>query len=124
MFVHVGSLAAPDLGGDLSTQTRGVLERARAALARAGSSLDRAVSVLVFLKSASDFQAMNAVYAGCWPGDYPTRTTVVTQPIARGALVEMSFVAADASAGREIVHPSDWLRSPSPYSYAIRSDDT
>jgi 2-iminobutanoate/2-iminopropanoate deaminase len=124
MFVHVGSLAPPDLTGDVSTQTRGVLERARESLQRAGSSLDRALSITVFLEAASDFQAMNAVYAAFWDGDYPTRTTVVTSPVTRGALVEMSIVAADGNAGREIVHPTDWLRSPSPYSYAIRSDDT
>lgn len=124
MFVHVGSLASADLSGDVSAQTRGVLERARAVLERAGSSLDRALSITVFLKSASDFQPMNAAYAPFWGGDYPTRTTVVTQPVTRGALVQMSIVAAGANAGREVVHPSDWLRSPSPYSYAIRSDDT
>ena len=124
MFVHVGSLAPPDLSGDISTQTRGVLERARESLQRAGSSLDRALSVTVFLESASAFPAMNAAYAGFWDGDYPTRTTVVTRPVTRGALVEMSIVAAGGNADRQIVHPSGWLRSPSPYSYAIRSDDT
>jgi 2-iminobutanoate/2-iminopropanoate deaminase len=124
MFVHVGSLAPPDLSGDVSTQTRGVLERARESLHRAGSSLDRALSITVFLESASDFQAMNAAYAAFWDGDYPTRTTVVTRLVTRGALVEISIVAAGGNTGREIVHPSDWLRSPSPYSYAIRSGDT
>jgi 2-iminobutanoate/2-iminopropanoate deaminase len=100
-----------------------VLERARATLQRAGSSLEQALSITVFLQSASDFQAMNAVYAGFWSNDYPTRTTVVTPPVT-GALVEMSIVAAPARAERQVVHPSDWLKSPSPYSYAIRSGDT
>ena len=124
MFVHVGSIASPDLGGDISTQTRGVLERARSVLERAGSSLDQALSITVFLKSASAFQAMNTVYAGFWSKDYPTRTTIVTEPVTPGALIEMSIVAAAAGADREVIHPSDWLRSPSPYSYAIRSGAT
>ena len=124
MFVHLGSLAPPDPRGGAGAQTRSVLERADAALRRAGSSLDRALSITVFLRSGSDFQAMNAAYATFWAGDYPTRTTVVTEPVSRGALVEMSIVAAGPGGEREIVHPSDWIRSPSPYSYAIRSGET
>src|SRR4029453_10262095 len=124
MFVHVGSIASPDLSGDISTQTRGALERARGVLERAGSSLDQALSVTVFLKSASAFQATNTGYAGFWSKDYPTRTTIATEPVTRGALIEMSIVAATAGADREVIHPSDWLRSPSPYSYAIRSGAT
>jgi enamine deaminase RidA (YjgF/YER057c/UK114 family) len=124
MFVHVGSIPSPDLSGDISTQTRGVLERARGVLERAGSSLDQALSITVFLKSASAFQPMNAVYAGFWSKDYPTRTTIATEPVTPGALIEMSIVAATAGADREVIHPSDWLRSPSPYSYAIRSGAT
>ncbi len=124
MFVYLGGISSPDVTGDVSIQTRAVLERARAALERAGSSLGQALSVTVFLKSAGDFQAMNDVYAGFWARDYPTRTTVVTEPVASGTLVAMSVVAAAAGGEREVVHPSDWLRSPSPYSYAIKSGDT
>jgi enamine deaminase RidA (YjgF/YER057c/UK114 family) len=123
MFLYLGSMAPPDVQGDVAAQTRAVLERARTALQRAGSSLDQALSVTVFLKSAADFQAMNNAYAGFWSGDYPARTTVVTRP-STGALVEMSVVAAARGADREVIHPSDWLRSPSPYSYAIKCDDT
>ena len=124
MFVYLGGISAPDARGDISVQTRVVLERARSSLERAGSSLGQALSVLVSLQSAADFQAMNGVYAGFWAKDYPARTTIVTEPVAPGALVAMSIVAAAAGADREVVHPSDWLRSPSPYSYAIKSGDT
>ena len=124
MFVYVGGLSSADVSGDVSSQTRGVLERARVLLQRAGSSLEQALSITVFLKSASDFQAMNAAYSAFWPAEYPTRTTVVTDPLTPGAQVEMSIVAAPAGANRDVVHPGDWLRSPSPYSYAIRSGDT
>jgi len=124
MFVYAGSLAPPDVNGDVSSQTRGVLERARTMLQRAGSSLDQVLSVTVFLKSAAGFQTMNAAYSPFWSKDYPTRTTVVVPPVTRGALVEMSFVAAPSTADRDVIHPADWLRSPSPYSYAIRSGDT
>ena len=124
MFVHTGSLSAPDTSGDLPSQTRGVLQRARESLERAGTSLDRSLSVTVFLTAASDFQAMNAVYSGFWSKDFPTRTTVVVPLTSPGATIEMSFVAAMPGADRDVIHPEDWLRSPSPYSYAIRSGDT
>jgi 2-iminobutanoate/2-iminopropanoate deaminase len=124
MFVYTGNLAPPDSHTDLPSQTRAVLERARAMLERADTSLDRTLSVTVFLKAASDFQAMNAVYSEFWSKDFPTRTTVVVPPTTPGAMVEMSLVAAVPGADREVIHPSHWLRSPSPYSYAIRSGDT
>lgn len=124
MFVYVGALAATDLRGDVASQTRGALERARAVLQRGGSSLDQALAITVFLKSASDFQAMNDAYAQYWSKEYPTRTTVVTEPSTRGALVELSLVAATDGADRQVIHPADWKRSPSPYSYAIKSGDT
>ena len=107
-----------------AAQTRSVIERARAALAAAGSSLDQVVAVMVYLKSAADFPAMNAVYGTFWPENPPTRTTIVTELATPGAVVEMSMVAVPAGAERTVVHPAGWLRSPSPYSYAIKSGDT
>src|SRR5262245_24755860 len=92
-FVYVsGTLAQDDAvsvvgAGDVGAQTRRVLERHRAVLAAAGSSLEQALSVTVYLKSASDFQAMNDVYRTFWPKDPPTRTTIITNLVLAGALV-------------------------------------
>ena len=63
--------------GDIKGQTRHTIERLRTVLTAAGSSLDQVVAVTVYLKSASDFAAMNEVYSGFWTKDPPTRTTVV-----------------------------------------------
>src|SRR4051812_28830192 len=49
--------------GDVKTQTERTLKNLSAVLTAAGTSLDRAVKVTVFLKNISDFQAMNEVYA-------------------------------------------------------------
>ncbi len=114
----------PTVGGDVPTQTRNILEQVQRSLASAGSSLDRVVSVLVFIRSASDFGAMNEAYRTFWKGDFPTRTTVVVDLSSDDAVVEMSVVAAGAGADRTIVHPRDWVQSPSPYSYALRTGDT
>jgi 2-iminobutanoate/2-iminopropanoate deaminase len=123
-FVYLSSTGPePGSAADVGAQTRSVLERARTTLVAAGSSLEQVVAVMVYLKSAADFPAMNAAYGVFWPDAPPTRTTIVTELATPGALVEMSIVAVPAGAERTIVHPAGWLRSPSPYSYAIKSGD-
>jgi 2-iminobutanoate/2-iminopropanoate deaminase len=123
-FLYLSGVSASDAQGDVGAATRGVLERARSALGAAGSSLDQAVSILVLIRSASDFQAMNDAYRAFWTRDFPTRTTLVTELPTPGTLVEMTIVAAGAGGERVVVHPHDWAVSPSPYSYAIKSGDT
>jgi reactive intermediate/imine deaminase len=110
--------------GDVSAQTRRVIERTSEILAAAGSSLGQVVSVTVFLKSQSDFAAMNDAYRTFWPVDPPARTTVVTDLVLPEGLVEMSMVAVPTGAERKVIHPDQWTKSPSPYSYGIRTGDT
>jgi reactive intermediate/imine deaminase len=125
-----GSLATDAQGqvikGDIKAQTRQVLENHAATLKAAGSSLANAASVMVYLRSASDFAGMNEVYRTYWPKDPPARTTViVTAPfVLPDGLVEISMVAVPAGGERIVVHPSDWIQSPNPYSYGIKSGNT
>jgi enamine deaminase RidA (YjgF/YER057c/UK114 family) len=123
-LTYLSGMGPRDTRGDIAAQTRGVIERARAALAASGSSLEQVAAVMVYLRAASDFQAMNGAYAAFWPKDPPTRTTIVTDLATPDALVEMSMIAVPAGAERTVIHPADWLRSPSPYSYGIKSGDT
>jgi reactive intermediate/imine deaminase len=122
----IGTDAAGVVKGDVKAQTKQTLDNIAATLKAAGSSMANAASVLVYLRSASDFVAMNEVYATYWPKDPPARTTViVTQPLALPeGLVEISMVAVPAGGERVVVHPSDWIRSPNPYSYGIKSGNT
>ena len=122
-FLYVGGIT-PAARGSVPVETRSVLEQLRSALADAGSSLDGVVSVLVFLRAASDFQAMNDAYRAFWASDFPTRTTIVCELPTPGVMVEMSAVAVRTGAERVVVHPRDWVASPSPYSYAMKSADT
>ncbi len=116
-----GNIAPKD---DVRGQTKAVIERLGAVLTAAGSSLDQVVAVTVYLKSASDFAAMNEVYSGFWTKDPPTRTTVVAEFVRPEALVEISMIAVPTGAERVVIHPASWIKSPSPYSYAIRTGDT
>jgi reactive intermediate/imine deaminase len=112
------------IDGDVKQQTRRVLERLSVVLAEAGSSIGNAASVTVYLRRPADFASMNEVYRTFWPENPPARTTVAADLELPGALVAVSAVGIRNRAERNIVHPADWVRSPSPYSYAIKSGDT
>jgi reactive intermediate/imine deaminase len=127
-FIYVsGTLGMDDegrlAGGDVKAQTRQVLENIAGVLKAAGSGLEHAVAVNVYLARAADFQAMNEVYRTYWAASPPVRTTVVTG-LLMDALVEMSMIAVPAGGERVVVHPGGWDRSPNPYSYGIRSGNT
>ena len=116
-----GTLSAE---GDILAQTRKVLEDMSGVLQKSGSSLANVASVHVYLTKAEDFPAMNEVYRTFWPKDPPVRTTIVSDLVIPGALVEMSMVAIPSGGERAVIHPPDWIKSPNPYSYGIRSGDT
>jgi reactive intermediate/imine deaminase len=123
-----GTLAQDDAGavvgtGDVAAQTRRTLERMGRVLSAAGSSLEDVVSVTVYLTSSSDFQAMTDAYRKFWPNDPPTRTTVITSLVLPDALIEITMIAVPTGAERAVIHPAGWMKSPNPYSYAIRTGD-
>lgn len=127
-FVFASGVSAADskapAPGDIRSQTRRALETLDARLRAAGSSLERAASVNVYLKDAADFAAMNEVYRGFWAKDPPVRTSIVAGGGHPDALVEIAAVAIPDGGERRVVHPADWLPSPNPYSYGILSGDT
>lgn len=112
--------------GGIKEQTQQALDNIATTLTKAGSSLANAASVIVYLRSAADFAAMNEVYRSRWPKDPPARTTVVvTAPLALPeALIEVSMVAIPTGGERIVVNPQEWLASPNPYSYGIKSGNT
>lgn len=130
-FVYVaGSVGTDSAGaiakGDVKAQTKQTLQNIDAILKKGGSSLANAASIMVYMRNASDFPAMNEAYAAMFAKDPPTRTTVViNQAFANAdALVEIAAVGIANGAERMAVHPSDWVRSPAPYNYGIKSGDT
>jgi len=80
--------------GGIAAQTRQVLENLRAVLEAAGASMDSVVKATVFLKTMSDFGAMNEVYAEYFAASKPARSTVAVAELPRGALVEIDLCAA------------------------------
>ena len=130
-FIYVAGTLGTDASGalakgDVKAQTKQTLENISATLKAGGATLANAASVLVYLRNAGDFAAMNEVYSTFFPKDPPARTTVmVPQPLANAdGLVEISMVVIPPGGERRVVHPSDWIKSPSPYSYGIKSGNT
>ena len=79
--------------GDITVQTRRVLENLKAVVEAAGSSLERVVKATVFLKNIDDFAAMNEVYAEYLDQSKPARSTVAVADLPRGALIEIDLIA-------------------------------
>jgi reactive intermediate/imine deaminase len=112
--------------GDIKAQTKQTLDNIAATLKAGGSSLANATSVMVYLRNVGDFAAMNEVYSTYWTKDLPARTTVIVpQPLANAdGLIEIAMVAVPNGGERVVVHPSDWIKSPNPYSYGIKTGNT
>ena len=81
------------VGEDVQAQTHQVFKNLQAVLESAGASLANVVKTTVFLAHMSDFQAMNAVYAGYFTGIAPARSTIAVLELPRKALVEIECVA-------------------------------
>jgi reactive intermediate/imine deaminase len=121
-LIYVAGQIVPQ--GDIRAQTKAVIESMSQVLQKAGSSLANVASVHVYLTKAEDFAAMNEVYRTFWVKDPPVRTTIVSDLVLPDGLVEMAMVAVPNGGERVVIHPSDWTKSPNPYSYGIRSGDT
>ena len=79
----------------IEAQTRQVMENLKRVLAGCKLTLKNVVAARVFLTHfGRDYEAMNRAYAGYFAGDKrPARTCVGVTALARGALVEIDFIA-------------------------------
>ena len=79
--------------GDVATQTERVLQNLAGILKAAGSSFQQVVKCSVFLKSMSDFAAMNEVYGRYFNQAPPARSTVEVSRLPKDVLVEIDIIA-------------------------------
>lgn len=80
--------------GDVKVQAERVLENIKAVLEAAGSGLDKALKVSVYLKDINDFQAMNEVYGRYFTTTPPARTAVEVARLPRDVRIEIDCIAA------------------------------
>ena len=79
--------------GDVTHETRVILQNMKTILEGCGASLADVVKCSVFLADGADFAAMNEVYAEFFGASKPARGTVVTLFAVAGITVEIDCMA-------------------------------
>jgi reactive intermediate/imine deaminase len=80
-------------GAAIDVQTEQALENVQAVLEAAGSGLDQALKVTVFLADIDDFEMMNEAYGSFFDGDPPARSAIGVDALPAGVGVEIEAVA-------------------------------
>jgi reactive intermediate/imine deaminase len=78
--------------GDMEAQVRRVFENLKALAAAAGSDLDHAVRVTVYLTDLQHFALVNRVMAEYFSQPYPARAALGVAALPRGAGVEIDAI--------------------------------
>lgn len=81
------------MDGSVGEQTRICMNNLSAVLEAAGSALEHAVKVTIFLVDIEDFAEVNEAYANFFDSDPPARATVGVAGLPKGAKVEIECVA-------------------------------
>jgi 2-iminobutanoate/2-iminopropanoate deaminase len=79
--------------GDITVQTRRVMENLGAVLRAAGAGFAEVVKTTIFLADLGHFSKMNEVYGGYFTSEPPARATVQVGALPRGVLIEIDMIA-------------------------------
>ena len=79
--------------GSITEQTAQVFANLEAVLEEAGSSLDKVVKTLVFLKDMNDFVEFNEAYEKHFKGHKPARSAVEVARLPKDVKVEIEVIA-------------------------------
>ena len=80
--------------GDIGQMTRRCLENLQAVCGAAGTTLDRALRLTIYLRDLGQFKDVNEAYAGFFTDAVPARTTVEVSSLPMGAEVEIDAIVA------------------------------
>jgi 2-iminobutanoate/2-iminopropanoate deaminase len=87
--------ATGEIAGDTpAEQARRCLQNLRAVCVAAGTSLDAAVKVTVYLTDMAAFAEVNEAYTSFFPSEPPARVAIGVSALPRGAQVEIDAVVA------------------------------
>ncbi|NFA60544.1 RidA family protein [Clostridium sporogenes] len=78
---------------DIKKATERSMENLKAVLEEAGTSFDKVIKTVIFLKDMNDFAAVNEVYAKYFKENPPARSCVQVGKLPKDALVEIELVA-------------------------------
>jgi enamine deaminase RidA (YjgF/YER057c/UK114 family) len=88
-----GKGAGVNAAGDITAQTKNVLDQIEESLKIAGSSMEKVLKVNVYLTDMKNFEGMNAAYIDRFGPEPPVRTTVAVAAIPDYSLVEIDCIA-------------------------------
>jgi 2-iminobutanoate/2-iminopropanoate deaminase len=80
--------------GDVSVQTRRVMENLAAVLTGAGLSFANIARTTIYLADMNDFSKVNEVYGSYFKEPFPARATVQVARLPRDARVEIDAIAS------------------------------
>lgn len=80
-------------GNDVKEQAEQVMKNLTAVLEEAGTSMDKVVKTMCFLKDMDDFAAFNEVYAAYFT-EKPARSCVAVKTLPKDVLCEVEVIAA------------------------------
>jgi reactive intermediate/imine deaminase len=80
------------VSGGFEAETRRVFENLKAVAAAAGSTLDDAVRVTIYLTDIGKFPIVNGIMAEYFQEPYPARVTIGVASLPKGAAVEVDCV--------------------------------
>ncbi len=79
--------------GGIEVQTAQCLDNLKAVLLEAGSALEQAVKVKIYLTDMGDFSIVNGIYAGYFTDEPPARLCVEVSALPLGAKVEIEAIS-------------------------------
>ena len=85
--------ATGELVTEIKAATKQSLENVKAILEQAGTSLDKVVKVVVFIKDMNGFAKVNEVYGQYFTENPPARSCVVVARLPKDCLVEIEAIA-------------------------------
>ena len=80
--------------GGPAAEMRQIMENLSAVCEDAGTSLERALKMTVYVTATEEFPALNEVYAGFFEGEPPARAAIGVTFLPRGAFVMVDAVVA------------------------------
>ncbi len=78
---------------DAATQAEQAISNLKALLEASGSSMEKVVKTVVFIKNMDDFGSINEVYAKYFPAPYPARSCVEVARLPKDVAIEIEAIA-------------------------------
>ena len=79
--------------GGIEVQAERALENVKALLEASGTSLDKVIKTVVFIKNMDDFAKVNEIYAKYFTEKFPARSCVEVARLPKDVLIEMEAIA-------------------------------